>query len=79
MHTFKHVMGPETSQNTIFDRVGMPLVDDLLSGKNGMQWLRTVPQVSHEMQCTLNPSLESEPNSSLVPALGRQLAVHVLS
>lgn len=36
MHTFKHVFGPESNQSTVFDHVGMPLVEDLLAGKNGM-------------------------------------------
>lgn len=35
MHTFKHVFEPESSQSAVFDRVGMPLVEDLLAGKNG--------------------------------------------
>ena len=35
MHTFKTVFGPECTQTSIFDRVGIPLVEDLLAGKNG--------------------------------------------
>ena len=35
MHTFKQVFGPEVGQKAVFDRVGIPLVEDLLAGKNG--------------------------------------------
>ena len=36
MHTFKQVLGADSTQEMVFDRVGMPLVEDLLAGKNGM-------------------------------------------
>ncbi|XP_065886124.1 kinesin-like protein KIF23 [Dysidea avara] len=35
-HVFKHVFGPGASQENIFDSLGMPLVLDLLQGKNGL-------------------------------------------
>lgn len=35
MHTFKQVFGADSSQTSVFDRIGVPLVEDLLSGKNG--------------------------------------------
>ena len=35
-HKFKHVFTEGTGQTDIFDRLGFPLVEDLLQGKNGM-------------------------------------------
>eukprot|EP00092_Neocalanus_flemingeri_P041223 GFUD01044883.1.p1 GENE.GFUD01044883.1~~GFUD01044883.1.p1 ORF type:complete len:890 (-),score=276.71 GFUD01044883.1:140-2809(-) len=34
--SFKHVFDEESTQGGVFDRVGMPLVTDLLQGKNGL-------------------------------------------
>lgn len=33
---FKHVYGPTSSQENVFESLGMPLVLDLLQGKNGL-------------------------------------------
>ena len=33
---FKHVYGPNSSQENVFESLGMPLVLDLLQGKNGL-------------------------------------------
>ncbi|XP_064387362.1 kinesin-like protein KIF23 [Halichondria panicea] len=35
-HKFKHVFTEGTDQTDIFDRLGFPLVEDLLQGKNGL-------------------------------------------
>ena len=34
-HTFKKVYDEKTSQKVLFDSVALPLVDDLVHGKNG--------------------------------------------
>lgn len=34
-HTFKKVYDEKTSQKVLFDNVALPLVDDLVHGKNG--------------------------------------------
>lgn len=34
-YTFQNVFDEETSQKTLFECVGLPLMDDLLHGKNG--------------------------------------------
>ena len=34
--SFKHVFDTTAGQGAVFDRVGMPLVTDLLQGKNGL-------------------------------------------
>ena len=34
-HTFKKVCDEKTSQKVLFDHVALPLVDDLVHGKNG--------------------------------------------
>jgi len=34
--SFKHVFGEQSSQADVFDRVGLPLVTDLVQGKNGL-------------------------------------------
>lgn len=34
-HTFKKVYDEKTSQKILFDNVALPLVDDLVHGKNG--------------------------------------------
>lgn len=34
-HIFKHVFDKNTGQKEVFDRLGFPLVEDLLQGKNG--------------------------------------------
>ncbi|KAI8511007.1 Kinesin-like protein kif23, partial [Branchiostoma belcheri] len=35
-HTFRFVFPPETSQKTLFDMVALPLVQDVIQGKNGL-------------------------------------------
>ncbi|XP_078576434.1 kinesin-like protein KIF23 isoform X2 [Branchiostoma floridae x Branchiostoma japonicum] len=35
-HTFKFVFPPETSQKTLFDVVALPLVQDVIQGRNGL-------------------------------------------
>jgi len=35
-HIFKHVFDQNTGQKEMFDRLGFPLVEDLLQGKNGL-------------------------------------------
>ena len=35
-HTFQHIFNEATGQREVFDRVSMPLVKDLLTGKNGL-------------------------------------------
>ncbi|EDO27285.1 predicted protein, partial [Nematostella vectensis] len=35
-HTFKHVYDENTTQKHLFDQVALPLVDDVLHGKNGL-------------------------------------------
>ncbi|XP_074593708.1 kinesin-like protein KIF23 [Brevipalpus obovatus] len=35
-YTFKYVFDTETSQKVIFDKVALPLIKDLLNGKNGL-------------------------------------------
>merc|ERR1719228_1925314 len=34
--SFKHVFGEDSSQAAVFDRVGLPLVRDVVQGKNGL-------------------------------------------
>ena len=34
-HTFKRIYDEKTSQKVLFDSVALPLVDDLVHGKNG--------------------------------------------
>lgn len=34
-YTFQNVFDEETSQKSMFESIGLPLVDDLLHGKNG--------------------------------------------
>ncbi|CAG0882376.1 unnamed protein product [Darwinula stevensoni] len=37
--SFRHIFNENTAQKEVFDRVGLPLVDDLLNGKNGLLFM----------------------------------------
>lgn len=44
-HTFKKLFDEKTTQKVLFDSVALPLVDDLVHGKNGecqVLWYNTV-------------------------------------
>lgn len=57
-HTFKYVFGPETSQKAMFDHVALPLVEDLLHGKNGLIFMYGITNSgkTHTMQGSMQDS-----------------------
>lgn len=46
-HTFKKVYDEKTTQKQLFDNVAMPLVDDVVHGKNGKSFFASDLQNNH--------------------------------
>ena len=46
-HTFQKVYDEKTTQKQLFDNVAMPLVDDVVHGKNGKEFFTSDLQNNH--------------------------------